>query len=96
MDSNTFMGFLIAALVVLVGLASGLVALIIKPVINLNKTITKLDCTIKTLVDDNSETKHHFDKNDKKIDDLEKTSFKHEGELRVHDSRIQALERKRG
>ena len=94
MDSNTFMGLLIAALVVLVGLASGLAALIIKPVINLNKTITKLDCTIKTLVDDNSETKHHFDKNDKKIDDLEKTTMYHEGELKIHDTRIKALEKR--
>lgn len=94
MDSNTFMGYLIAALVVLVGLVSGLVALIVKPVINLNKTITKLDCTITSLVNDNSKTQKHFDKNDKEIDDLQKATIKHDGELKVHDTRIKALERK--
>lgn len=88
------MGLLIGALVILFGLATTITSLIIKPVINLNKTITKLDCTIKTLVQDNSEAQQHFTKNDAEIDDLQKTVIAQDGELKLHDTRIKALEKR--
>ena len=68
MDSNTFMGMLITALVVLIGLAGTLTGFIIKPVINLNKNITKLNCTIETLQQNDSDTKNDLKelKNDTK------------------------------
>lgn len=90
------MGLLITSLVILIGLAGTITGLVIKPIINLNKTITKLDCTINELVTENSSTKKHFAKNDEEIDNLQKTTLEQSGELKLHDTRIKALERKKG
>lgn len=80
MDSNTFMGFLIAALVVLLGAASIITTLIVKPLLNLNKNITALNYTI---TDMSSKLK----KNDEEIIDLQKG-------FNQHETRITVLERK--
>lgn len=80
MDSNTFMGFLIAALVVLLGAASVITTLIVKPLLNLNKNITALNYTI---TDMSSKLK----KNDEEIIDLQKG-------FNQHETRITVLERK--
>ena len=80
MDSNTFMGFLITALVVLLGAASVITALIVKPLLNLNKNITALNYTI---TDMSSKLK----KNDEEIIDLQKG-------FNQHETRITVLERK--
>ena len=80
MDSNTFMGFLIAALVVLLGAASIITTLIVKPFLNLNKNITALNYTI---TDMSSKLK----KNDEEIIDLQKG-------FNQHETRITVLERK--
>ena len=53
MDSNQFMGLLIAAIVVLLGIATGIATLIIKPIMNLNKSIVKLNDSIDRLNEDN-------------------------------------------
>lgn len=80
MDSNTFMGFLITALVVLLGAASVITTLIVKPLLNLNKNITALNYTI---TDMSSKLK----KNDEEIIDLQKG-------FNQHETRITVLERK--
>lgn len=80
MDSNTFMGLLIAALVVLLGAASIITTLIVKPLLNLNKNITALNYTITGM---SSKLK----KNDEEIIDLQKG-------FNQHETRITVLERK--
>ena len=76
MDSNTFMGFLIAALVVLLGAASVITTLIVKPLLNLNKNITTLNYTI---TDMSSKKK----KNDEEIVELQKGFNQHETRITV-------------
>ena len=49
MDNNTFMGLLIFALIALLGFAATITGLIIRPILNLNKNITKLDLSITNL-----------------------------------------------
>ncbi len=80
MDSNTFMGFLITALVVLLGAASVITALIVKPLLNLNKNITALNYTI-------TDMSSRLKKNDEEIIDLQKG-------FNQHETRITVLERK--
>ena len=80
MDNNTFMGFLIAALVVLLGAASVITALIVKPLLNLNKNITALNYTI-------TDMSSRLKKNDEEIIDLQKG-------FNQHETRITVLERK--
>lgn len=80
MDSNTFMGFLIAALVVLLGAASVITTLIVKPLLNLNKNITALNYTI-------TDMSSRLKKNDEEIIDLQKG-------FNQHETRITVLERK--
>lgn len=53
MDSNQFMGLLIAAIGSLLAIISVIVALIIKPIINLNRSIVKLNDSIDRLNDEN-------------------------------------------
>ena len=80
MDNNTFMGFLIAALVVLLGAASVITTLIVKPLLNLNKNITALNYTI-------TDMSSRLKKNDEEIIDLQKG-------FNQHETRITVLERK--
>ena len=80
MDSNTFMGLLIAALVVLFGLGATITTLIIKPLINLNKSITTLNCSI-------TETNSHLAKNDAELVDLRKGYNQHETRITVLEKR---------
>ena len=89
MDSNTFMGMLITALVVLIGLAGTLTGFIIKPVINLNKNITKLNCTIETLQQNDSDTKND-------LKDLKNITQNNSEKLTNHEIRINQLENKKG
>lgn len=89
MDSNTFMGMLIVALVVLIGLAGTLTGFIIKPVINLNKNITKLNCTIETLQQNDSDTKND-------LKELKEDTTKNTNMLQNHEFRINQLENKKG
>lgn len=89
MDSNAFMGMLIVSLVVLIGLAGTLTGFIIKPVINLNKNITKLNCTIETLQQNDSDTKND-------LKDLKNITQKNSEKLTNHEIRINQLENKKG
>lgn len=74
------MGFLITALVVLLGAASVITALIVKPLLNLNKNITALNYTI-------TDMSSRLKKNDEEIIDLQKG-------FNQHETRITVLERK--
>ena len=76
MDSNTFMGFLIAALVVLLGAASVITTLIVKPLLNLNKNITALNYTI-------TDMSSKLEKNDEEIIELQKGFNQHETRITV-------------
>lgn len=87
MDSNAFMGMLITALVVLIGLAGTLTGFIIKPVINLNKNITKLNCTIETLQQNDSDTKND-------LKELKNDTKKNANMIQNHEFRIEQLEKK--
>lgn len=80
MDSNTFMGLLIAALVVLFGLGATITTLIIKPIINLNKSITTLNCSI-------TENNEHLAKNDAELVELQKGYNQHETRITVLEKR---------
>ncbi len=80
MDSNTFMGLLIAALVVLFGLGATITTLIIKPLINLNRSITTLNCSI-------TETNSHLAKNDAELVELQKGYNQHETRITVLEKR---------
>lgn len=51
MDNSTFMGLLITAILALLGGASIIVAIIIRPIIKLNGKITELDLLIKTIAE---------------------------------------------
>lgn len=71
MSEAQFMGMLISALVVLIGLASTIVLLIIRPIINLNKSITKLNASIDKLNGDNVRIESIVNKHTDKLDEHE-------------------------
>ena len=85
MDSNQFMGLLIAAIVVLLGLTSSIVVIIIKPIINLNKSIVKLNDSIDRLNEDNQNLSVRVREHGKEIDEKAK-------KLLIHDTKIAHLE----
>lgn len=85
MDSNTFMGFLIFALIALFGLISTLVALIFKPVLSLNKNLTKLDLSIQNLNKTANTMENRLDKNEQDIENINR-------DLRSYEGRISRME----
>lgn len=89
MDSNTFMGLLIAALAVLVAMGVGITTLVIKPVIQLNRTMVKLDDSIKNLNDTAAKMENRLDKHDVCIDKLNENDRNFEGRI----SRLEAQKR---
>ena len=68
MDQAQFMGLLIGAIATLLGIASIVVAILIKPIINLNKSIQKLNDSIDALNGDNNTLKERVTKHGKEID----------------------------
>lgn len=85
MDSNLFMGLLIFALISLFGLASVITGLIIKPILNLNKNITKLDLSITNLNRTANVMETRLDKQQEDIENINK-------DLRNQDCRIARME----
>lgn len=81
MDQNTFMGLFIAALVTLVGLAGGITAMIIKPVLSLNKNITKLESSIDILNKATQNNAHRIDEQEVHIENINKDLRKFEGRI---------------
>lgn len=78
MDQTQFMGLLIGAIVTLLGVASIIVAIVIKPVINLNRTITKLDATIDSLKEADSILKDRVSEHGHQIDELNIKTANHD------------------
>ena len=85
MDSNTFMGLLIFALIALVGFAATVTGLIIKPILNLNKNITKLDLSITNLNKTVNAMENRFDRQQEDIENINK-------DLRTYEGRISRME----
>lgn len=81
MTDAQFMGLLIGAIVTLLGIASIITAIIVKPIINLNKSITKLDLTVSHLSENSVNLKSRVDKHGEQIDNLEITVAQHEVKL---------------
>lgn len=76
-----FMGLLIACISTLLGIASIVVAIIIKPIINLNKTITKLNDTIDQLNEKNGTLNERVTIHGKEIDDVQKHLVRHDTDI---------------
>ena len=85
MDNNTFMGLLIFALIALVGFAATITGLIIKPILNLNKNITKLDLSISNLNKTVNVMENRLDKQQEDIENINK-------DLRTYEGRISRME----
>ena len=87
MNDNQFMGLLIGSIASLLAIASIIVAIIIKPIINLNKSITKLNDSIDVLNRDSKNLVERVNKHGKEID----TNREH---LIAHDHEIAHLKEK--
>lgn len=95
MTDSQFMGMLITAIATLLGITSVMVVIIIKPIINLNKTITKLDTTIVNMQSEHDNLKSRVDKHGGEIDEVKLTVLKHEEELKHHSTEIAGLQMKK-
>ena len=76
------MGLLIGAFASLCGIASVIVAIIIVPVIKLNKTIQKLNDSIDALNGKNKTLEERVTKHGKEIDGLHDKVIDHEHEIK--------------
>lgn len=81
MDQTLFMGLLIGAIVVLLGIAGVIATLIVKPIINLNNSITKLNASIDQLNGANETLNERVTKHGKEIDALRLNDIKQEKEI---------------
>ena len=86
MNSNEFMGLLIGAIVTLLGGASVIVGLIVKPLLNLNKSIVKLNDSIDNLNKDTGSLANRVSKHGQEID----ANREH---LIIHDKEIEYLKK---
>lgn len=87
MSTNEFMGMLIVCIVTLLTIATAIGALIVKPIINLNKAITKLNDSIDSLNKDKENLSERVTKHGKEIDDVRE-------HIIVHDKEIEHLKEK--
>lgn len=87
MESNEFMGLLIGAVVTLLGIATAVVGLIVRPLINLNKSITKLNDSIDVLNKDAGTLAQRVTNHGKEID----ANREH---LIIHDKEIEHIKEK--
>lgn len=85
MDNNTFMGLLIGALIVLFGFVSVLVALIFRPILNLNKCISDLTKDIKFLNDSLGNIEERITKHGTELDTINR-------DIRTFEGRISRIE----
>lgn len=81
MDDSQFLGLLIGSITTLLGIASVLVAIIIKPIINLNKTITKLDNTIGSLEREKKVLNDRVTQHGKEIEDNREHLIRHDKDI---------------
>lgn len=82
MESTQFMGMLIAALISLLTMASIIVAIIIKPIINLNKSITKLNDSIDMLNTESKNLENRVTTHGKELDEHSKHLIIHDQEIK--------------
>lgn len=87
MSEAQFMGLLIGAIGTLLAIASVIVAIIIRPIISLNKSIQKLNDSIDQLNGDNATLKERVTKHGKEIDE-------NRMKLKDHDHEIAHLKEK--
>ena len=81
MNEAQFMGLLIGCIGTLLGIGTAIVAIVIKPVINLNKSITKLNDSIDRLNDANDTLEQRVTKHGKEIDGLHDQVIHHDHEI---------------
>ena len=88
MDSTQFMGLLIGCVATLIGIATGIVALIIKPIINLNRSITKLNDSIDQLNGKNATLEQRVSQHGKEIDEVRDRTLTNEHEIKYLKEKI--------
>lgn len=92
MDSTTFMGYLITAVLSLLGGAGVIATIIVKPLIKLNSKITELDVTIKSLGEGDEsklgKIERRLEKHGMEIDGIK-------NELKGYEGRISKMEAKK-
>lgn len=81
MDQTQFMGLLIGCIATLLGIASIIVAIIIRPVISLNKSIQKLNDSIDQLNGDNKTLGERVTKHGQEIDEVRTEVLHHTHEI---------------
>lgn len=86
MEQAQFMGLLITCIGSLLAIASVLVAIVIKPIINLNKTITKLDSTIENIQKEETTLVDRVNKHGTQIDSLNVQVASHEVLINNHNN----------
>ena len=94
MDQPTFLGLLIGTSVTLLTIATAVASLIVRPIINLNKSITKLDDSIRHILDDNSVIRRRIDKHGEQIDENTLHLAKHDKDIERHDRVIEELKKR--
>ena len=82
MTNNEFMGLLIGAIVTLLAIATAVVTLIVKPLINLNKSITKLNASIDQLNGQSATLNERVTKHGKEIDECKRKLIIHGQEIK--------------
>lgn len=81
MDQTTFIGMLIMAIATLLGITSIVVTIVIKPIINLNKSITKLNDNIDHLTGQNKTLETRVAKHGEQIDKNTQLLIKHDKDI---------------
>ena len=87
MDSNTFMGLFIGAVLALLGGAGVIAKIIVSPVIKLNRDITTLQVTI----DGHVERVKNIEASQRKIEEIQ---MRHENRLDDQDKKLTEIDKK--
>jgi len=95
MEQTTFLGLLIGAIVTLLTISTAVTSLIVRPIIKLNKSITKLDDSIRHILDDNSVIRKRLDKHGDQIDENTQHLIRHDKDIERHDKEIEELKKKK-
>lgn len=92
MEETQFMGLLIGCIATLLGVASAIVAIIIKPIINLNKTLDRLNAHIDELSTASASLKERVATHGNEIDALNLHQIAQDKDIENHEKRITKLE----
>lgn len=94
MTDAQFMGMLIGAIVTLLGIASIVAAIIVRPVINLNKNIEKLNVTIGGMQEEEKSLNSRVHKHGLQIDEANLKIKEHDIIIKHHADEIAELKKK--